>query len=78
MRGECPQPTGIELSGRCYLVIAVVAPARSSVALMPTVGGCVGTGVVDSTGHQSGTGFAHRQALLGVLVNGHVLRGLGC
>ncbi len=60
---------GAELSRRCYLVIAVVAPVSTAVEAMTPSGRAVEAGEVDRAGHKAGTGLTHRQPLLGVLQN---------
>jgi hypothetical protein len=65
---------GVELSRRCYLVIAVVAPVSPAVEMVDTVGRTVGGGGIDRTRHQTRAGLTHWQALLGVLCDRRILR----
>src|SRR6185295_11149232 len=66
----------VELSRRCYLVIAIVAPVSAAVALRQSGGvRVVRVGGLHRARHQSGTRLAHRQTVLGVLQNRRVLGG---
>ena len=64
---------GAELSRRCYLVVAVVAPVSTAVEVMTPAGRAVEAGGIDCAGHQARAGLTHRQPLLGVLQNRRVV-----
>src|SRR3981189_2156830 len=67
-------PASVELSRRCYLVVAVVAPVSTAVETVPTVDRTVGPGIIDRARHQTSAGLTHWQPLLGVLGDRRVLR----
>jgi hypothetical protein len=65
---------GVELSRRCYLVVAVVAPVSAAVQTVATVGRSFWAGGNDRPRHQTRAGLTHRQTLVGVLSDRRILR----
>src|SRR3954463_9520406 len=58
---------GAELSRRCYLVVAVVAPVSTTVEVMTAAERAVKLCGVDGPRHQARPGLTHRQTVLGAL-----------
>jgi hypothetical protein len=65
---------GVELSRRCYLVVAVVASVSAAVEMAAAADRAVGIAGIDCAGHKTHPGFTHRQTFLGVLNDRCVLR----
>ena len=65
---------GVELSRRCYLVIAVVASVSTAVVMAAAADRAIGIAGIDRTRHKTHPGLTHRQTYLGVLHDWRVLR----
>src|SRR4051794_37480744 len=64
---------GAELSRRCYLVVAVVAPVSTTVHGMTAAQRAVEPCGIDGPRHQARPGLTHRQTVLGALEDRRVV-----